>query len=529
MNQRHKLAYLLTALVALPIFALGLIGLHALNTDLKTYQLQESKEANLELIRLDNQITSHLKEYQKSFKKNIEKVHEQGPWALRCTFQESCNQKLVDHFILIVSFDPNGDQIYPPKETTGQLYSEMGKLRKISASLSTAKENLNHLPLLDRINGVWSNYLTTKGHNMLYCWEGRNNFTYCAAIKRDSLIDEIGKFLNSITKNQTTNHIRLVDIQHNILWQNKGNHSEKILSQIQLSYPLYFWRLERIQNANSASHKFPLTLAALTLPLGFLLVFLAYTLFRDQKKVLAEANDRANFAASVSHELRTPLTNLQLYADLIRNKMSPCNLKKGQLSDHETKEVAKYTEIIASETTRLSEMVNNALTITRGNHPAIRQKIKAIPDHIIEETVSRLSPLLGKQVDKISFVLQTPNEVEIDRSALEQILVNLLDNARKYAPDANVRIKSKIENDLLTLTVRDWGPSFSKGTSRSLFKPFSQSIKKEAKQDGFGLGLAVVEQLAKENDGTVKAEQANPGARFIVTLKINQLGRKIVS
>ena len=262
MNQRHKLGYLLTALVGLPIFALGLIGLHALNTDLKTYQLQESEEANLELLRLDNQISSHLKEYQKSFKKNIETVHEQGPWALRCTFQESCNLKLVDQFILIVSFDQNGDQIYPPKETTGQLYSEMGKLRKISASLSTAKENLYHLPLLDRINGVWSNYLTTKGHNLLYCWEGQNNYTYCAAIKRESLIEEIGNFLNSVTRNQTANHIRLVDIKHNILWQNKNNHSEKILSQIQLSSPLYFWRLERIQNANSASHKFPLTLAA---------------------------------------------------------------------------------------------------------------------------------------------------------------------------------------------------------------------------------------------------------------------------
>ncbi|GJL99571.1 MAG: hypothetical protein DHS20C07_12510 [Methyloligella sp.] len=523
MNQRHKLGYLLTALVGLPIFALGLIGLHALNTDLRTYQLQEGKEATLELTRIDRQITAYLKDYQKSFKKNIETVHEQGAWALRCTFQESCPQKLSKRFILIVSFDRFGDQIYPPKETTGQLYSEMGKLRKIASSLSTAKENLSRLPLLDRKNGVWSNYLTPKGHNLLYCWLGRKNFTYCAVIDRAALIDELGVFLTSIINDQTPNHIRLLDIHYNILWQNKDNYSDEISSQRQLSYPLYFWRLERLQNANSTTNKFPLTLAALTLPIGSLLVFLAFTLFRDQKKILAEANDRANFAASISHELRTPLTNLQLYADLIRNKISKAKEKQQELNEENTKEISKYTEIIASETTRLSEMVNNALTIAKGNHPTIRKKVKAIPDHIIEETLTRLTPLLKDQINNISLNLQTPMEVKIDRSALEQILVNLLDNARKYAAGNNIRISSKIENQTLTLTVRDWGPSFSKGTSRSIFKPFSQSQTGEAKRDGFGLGLTVCEQLAKENDGFVKAEHANPGARFMVTLRINPL------
>lgn len=526
MNQRHKLGCLLTALVALPIFALGLVGLHALNSDLKTYQLQESNAATLELARLDNQINNYLINYKNSFKRDIESVHEQGAWALRCTFQESCPQTLNNRFILIVSFDQFGDQIYPPKETTSQLFSEMGKLRQISASLSTAKENLSRLPLLDRKNGVWSNYLTPKGHNLLYCWLGKKNITYCAASDRETLINDLQVFLATIANKHTANHIRLVDIQYNILWQNKDSSTNLISAQRQLSYPLYFWRLERLQNTITVSStKYPLTLAALTLPIASLLTFLAFTLFRDQKKVLAEANDRANFAASISHELRTPLTNLQLYADLIRNKISKGTEKQQKLSTESTKEISKYTEIIASETTRLSEMVNNALTISKGNHPTIRKKIKAIPDHIIEETVTRLTPLLKEQIHNVSFNLQTPTEVKIDRSALEQILVNLLDNARKYAAGNNIRISSKLEGQMLTLIVRDWGPSFSKGTSRSIFMPFSQSPKDEAKNDGFGLGLAVCEQLAKENEGDVKAEQANPGARFIVTLKTDQINQ----
>lgn len=523
MNERHKLGYLLTALVALPIFALGLIGLHALNNDLENYQFQEIREANSELIAFDDIINNYLDNFKNEFKEVIERLHGQDPLTLRCIFHQSCPQKIKNQFTLIVTFNKTGERIYPPAKTTSQLFMEIRRLVTISSSLITAKTSLDQLVPTARLNGVWSNFVTPEGHNLLFCWLDKKEVTYCGALDREKLINKIKSYLTNNFNKQNSNQIRLIDSVGKTLWKNTSLQSTQILAKKHLSAPLYFWHIEKLQNKSSTPPKYPLTLAALTLPIGLLLVFLAYTLFRDQKKVLAEANDRANFAASISHELRTPLTNLQLYADLIRNKTNSSNIKQGQLSDHETKEVAKYTKIIASETTRLSEMVDNALTITRGNHPTNRQKIKAIPDHIIEETVTRLSPLLGKQVDKILFSLQTSKEVEIDRNALEQILVNLLDNARKYAPDANIRIKSKIEDDLLTLTVRDWGPSFSKGASRSLFKPFSQSIKKEAKQDGFGLGLAVVEQLARENNGTVKAEQANPGARFIVTLKINQL------
>lgn len=532
MNQRHKLVCLLSALVVLPIFTLGLIGLHALNSDLKTYQLQESREAAAELYRLDQKIINHLANFTITLKKDVENVHKKGTWALRCTFQETCPPNIKKRFSLIVSFDEYGDQLYPPPETTGQLYSEVGRLKKISNSLSTAKEKLSQLPLLARKNGVWSNYLTPKGHNLLFCWLGKKNITFCAAIDRSGLIEEMQTYLKSIIADHSHNHIRLFDIQQEILWQNKNILSNLISAQRQLSPPLYFWRLERLQNTSAAPSKYPLTLVALTLPVTMLIIFIAFTLFKDQRKVLAEANNRANFAASVSHELRTPLTNLQLYADLILSKAKNNSENQNQVTN---KEIIKYSKIIAAETTRLSELVNNSLAIARGNHPSSRQKIKAIPDHIIEETVSRLEPLLKDQLKNISFALHTPNMVKIDRSALEQILVNLLDNARKYADKKNIRISSKIENETFTLTVRDWGPSFSKSLSRSIFKPFSQNtehnraqntahnIEQNTKTDGFGLGLAVCEQLAKENGGGVKAEQASPGARFIVTLKITAI------
>jgi K+-sensing histidine kinase KdpD len=116
----------------------------------------------------------------------------------------------------------------------------------------------------------------------------------------------------------------------------------------------------------------------------------------------------------------------------------------------------------------------------------------------------------------------------IDRAALEQILVNLLDNARKYAKSYPIRLTSRQENNRLVLTVRDWGPAFHKTDISGIFSHFtrgklnsiSSTDQPNPKQveEGFGLGLAVCKELAEANNGSISVEFADPGARFTVTL-----------
>lgn len=519
MSQKFKLGFLLTALVALPIFALGLVGLHALKTDLTSYQLKENVVASNDLTLLDNKISLHLDDLRRGLRKDIETVHEEGTWALRCVFKGGCPPGPDKQLSLIVSFDPQGDQIYPPTESTAQIYPEVHQMKSISSSLTTARDQLSKMPLLGRMSGVWTNYLTPTGHNLLYCWLGRNSLTYCGAINREWLIKAISAYLTKQVPANAVQHIRLIDSHQDIIWQNRKPTTREIAAAKQLSTPLYFWRMEIMKNTAESSYQYPFTMAALTLPIATLLIIIALVLFRNQKQVLAEANERANFAASISHELRTPLTNLQLYADLILNKVKATNPSPNDKPDTSA-EVTKYATVIAAETTRLSELVNNALTITQGNNPSLRHKVPAIPDHIIVETVSRLAPLLNNQLEKITYNLNTPNEILIDKSALQQILVNLLDNCRKYAPTSNIRISTRLDNTTLTLTVRDWGADFNKNQLKSLFKPFKRNNEiNKPNQDGFGLGLSVCKQLANENHGTIRAENANPGARFIVTMK----------
>ncbi len=520
MNQRQKFGFFLTALVALPVFSLGLFGLNTMKSELNTYQLQEQQVMSARLSQLDQKISQHLYQLKLQLQADVLDVHSQGLWALRCTFQQSCPQYEEQRINLIVSFDENGDRIYPPREVTEQLYSESQTLKQIASALSTAKNKLYNLPAPSRSQGVWSAYLTSQGHQLLYCWRNKINYTFCAVLNREWIIQEVSKVLAQDVSHDNLEHIRLINIDNKSIWQNKDPFSATITAQKQLSNPLYFWHLEAFQTKPTTSRNFFLTIAALTLPLAALLTVIAVFLFRSQKQALAEADKRTAIAASVSHELRTPLTNLQLYADLILSKT------KKSPSTNDNKDITSYTKVIAAETARLSDLVNNALTISKGKNPNKRLKTSAIPDHIITETISRLTPLLGDDHNKISYNLAASEQVMIDASALEQILVNLIDNARKYAKGKRIRISSKLELSKFTLTVRDWGNDFKSNKATALFSPFSQQNTPQTgtpEHAGFGLGLAVCKQLAQANNGTITCEPAHPGARFILTMQIGPI------
>lgn len=521
MRQKSKLGLLLIILVALPLFALGIIGLHALKSDLNSYELKVKDFADQQLIRITTDLSNLIENLKITLHKDVESFNERGEWFMRCSTHLNCTDVREKGVDTIITFNADGEQIYPPAQSGSQLYLEGLALKKISSSLNSALDRLKSLPLEQKQQGVWTNFASPKDQKLLHCWLARQNIIMCTVINANWLINKLIDQVKSSIGAKKNLQLRLLGSNRNPIWQSANVKDAQFASLRPLNAPLHFWRLEIWQPAAIQGYNYPLILIALILPLTALLVTIAYALFREQKQALSEAENRANFAASVSHELRTPLTNLQLYAELINEKSKTLRADK-------TKDISKYAQIISSETTRLSELVDNAITIAKGSGYAHGGRNKAIPDHIIRETVSRLKPLLKNQMDKISYRLNTDYEVQIDRRSLEQILVNLLDNARKYAPDEHIRISSYIENDTFTLIVRDWGPSFKKGQSATLFTPFNGHDQEDHTQtiDGFGLGLAVCQQLAEANQGSITAERANPGARFIVTMCIEQVKSK---
>ena len=116
---------------------------------------------------------------------------------------------------------------------------------------------------------------------------------------------------------------------------------------------------------------------------------------------------------------------------------------------------------------------------------------------------------------------------EVDRGALRQILVNLLDNAVRYGPPRqNVTITTTSARDTWTLEVTDEGPGIPAEESDRIFAPYYR-MKRDAGGAvvGTGIGLAVVRRLVKEHGGRVHVAQADGdgavGARFVVALPID--------
>jgi signal transduction histidine kinase len=115
--------------------------------------------------------------------------------------------------------------------------------------------------------------------------------------------------------------------------------------------------------------------------------------------------------------------------------------------------------------------------------------------------------------------------VRADRSALEQILLNLVDNACKYAAGSDppaIEIELRAADGSAAIRVRDHGKGVSPAGRRRLFRPFSKSDRDAANSaPGIGLGLALSRRLARAQGGELSLESSGPeGAAFVLTLPL---------
>ncbi len=227
---------------------------------------------------------------------------------------------------------------------------------------------------------------------------------------------------------------------------------------------------------------------------------------------------RDDFVSGVSHELRTPLAQIRLLAELLR---------MGKVPTEERKE--RSLRIIDQEARRLSFLVDSILSFTRSQSGELSPVSTDIAAEI-EEVVSGFEPLAQAHSVHLGTRLERGVVAEVDRGALRQVLLNLLDNAVRYGPAGqNVTITTASAGDTWTMEVADEGPGIPAGERERIFAPYYR-MKRDAggPVGGTGIGLAVVRRLVKEHGGEVHVASLNgdgvTGARFIVTLPIAARG-----
>ena len=224
---------------------------------------------------------------------------------------------------------------------------------------------------------------------------------------------------------------------------------------------------------------------------------------------------RTEFVSGVSHELRTPLAQIRWFAEL---------LHLGKLRTEE--ERGRSAGIIDQEARRLTYLVENVLNFSRSEKGTNRiSPTPADLDHEIQDVIELFAPLARARKMTLTPALDAHAVVTLDRDALRQILLNLLDNAAKYGPPGQtITVGSEISGGIARIWVEDQGPGIPHEDRRRVWEPYVRLNRTaESATGGSGIGLSVVRELVELHGGRTRAEGTpGGGARVLVELPLNQ-------
>ena len=235
----------------------------------------------------------------------------------------------------------------------------------------------------------------------------------------------------------------------------------------------------------------------------------------SQNRLTAETDRlRTALLSSVSHDLRTPLVTIIGAA--------------GSLADSPDLPVTARQDLaenIREEGERLDRYVQNLLDMTRLGHGALKPKLGQIDvAELIGAARHRLRGPLRAHVVAADVPGQMPLVVA-DGVLLEQVLVNVLDNASKYAPPGTtITIAARAAGGNAELTVTDTGPGIPPEEQERVFDMFYRVSEGDRQRAGTGLGLAICKGLIEAMGGTIRAETAltdGTGTRIVMTVPLS--------
>lgn len=231
----------------------------------------------------------------------------------------------------------------------------------------------------------------------------------------------------------------------------------------------------------------------------------------------AKAKDE--FLASMSHELRTPLTGILAMAEVLARELY------GPLNDKQK----HYLTTIEESGQHLLALINDILDIAKIEAGKLELNYSRVQIRAVCEGVLRLikQNARKKSLNVELEIAQDIDSVMCDERRLKQMLVNLLGNAVKFTPaEGKVGLSVKRDNDgaHMLFTIWDTGIGIAEDRIAQLFQPFVQLDSSLARQyQGSGLGLALVDRMAKLHGGDVSLESVEGrGSRFCIRLPVPQ-------
>lgn len=225
---------------------------------------------------------------------------------------------------------------------------------------------------------------------------------------------------------------------------------------------------------------------------------------------------KTDFISVVSHELRTPLTSIKGYTDLLLSGAT------GELSELQS----EFLGIIQSSTTRLSNLINDILDISRIESGSIQIKYEPIDYRRIVSDTLRLMKAAAdeKQISMDASLPETIPPVRGDSDKVTQVLANLVNNAIKYTPEGGwVKVSLEVAGEAsVTTCVADSGIGVSNEDQARLFQKFFRADNTSTREaGGTGLGLVIAKTIIELLGGAIWVEsEPGRGSRFYFTLPL---------
>lgn len=240
----------------------------------------------------------------------------------------------------------------------------------------------------------------------------------------------------------------------------------------------------------------------------------AVAVFQDLSRFREVERLKSDFVALVSHELRTPLTAIQgCVQSLLHTPGSP-----------DSQRAAEFLQIIATQSARLHELIDNLLDMSQLEAGTFRLRVSPLqPGQLIRSVVRHANerlPGLTVQAD-LSQPLPT---LAADAQRIEQVLLNLIDNARKWSPPEGViTVRAEPRPDEICISVRDQGPGIPPEQRERIFERFFQGSPPNGSDpegtSGTGLGLAICRAIVEAHGGRIWVDPAvTAGARLCFSL-----------
>ncbi len=256
-------------------------------------------------------------------------------------------------------------------------------------------------------------------------------------------------------------------------------------------------------------------------------------LLRSNEKLKEIDRIKTDFLSTVSHELRTPLTSICGFSKIVKKKLSEdiypyldLNLKKTKRTSNQ---LINNIDIIISEGTRLTSLINDLLDITKMEAEKTEWKKDQLEiEAVIEQAIAATSGLFYQKDLRFNTVIEPfLPPVTGDGDKLIQVLINLISNAVKFTEEGVVTCRAFLTGDFIQVSITDTGIGIASENHSVIFDSFKQigdvMIDKPV---GTGLGLAICKKIVESHGGRIWVESApGKGSNFSFTLPVTDSGR----